>query len=153
MKRVLCISGLILVLGSACNQEPKILVVDRNKIFEDFKLVREMRKSTQRDFEIQKYKTDSLYKQVALHQGDSAVMLRFIESRERLDRMANSFPSEKITQIHSRLESYANDFAAEKNCDLILFKEDMGQVLHAAKPIDVTQEFVEYANKKYEGLP
>ncbi|QQX76513.1 MULTISPECIES: OmpH family outer membrane protein [Aequorivita] len=75
----------------------------------------------------------------------------FIYENNRLKEMGDYFSNEVSQQVWSRINSYMDNFGKENDYHIILGTQGNGNIMYAKKEIDITEEFIEYANKKYEG--
>jgi outer membrane protein len=149
----------VLVIFLAFNfldPNPKIVYVDNVKLFEGFNMTKEMKHLGEKEFNTQKESVDSLYTKVqspTISDSDKKiVMQQFIQSKEALEQFNQSFAPEQSSKIWSRIHGYVDEFSKEKKYQLIIGSENKQAVLYADEKIEVTNELLNYINKKYEGL-
>lgn len=134
----------------------QIFYVDNVKLFDGFRMTKEMKKEGEKLFNNKKAVLDSLYLEVQREDLDNKykeiLMQDFVAKREEFDAFNKTFAQEESNKIWLRINSYAQQFSKEKNYKLIIGSSNQGDVLYADEAVDVTEELLEYANKKYEGL-
>jgi outer membrane protein len=157
MCNVLLISLLIvfIVLNYTLKQ-PKIVYVDNIKLFDNFNMTKELKKSGEKEFNIKKATVDSLYAKLQYPEippSDKKVLMQqFVQQKEELEQFNQYFAAEQSSKIWARIKSYSVEFSNENEYQLIIGSENKINVLFANEDIDVTNNFITYINKKYEGL-
>lgn len=138
------------------SEQRSIVYVDSVKLFEGFKMTKEMRRVGEKEFNERKILLDNLY---ASLQGSSLsvlqkkeLMQQFIQGKEELEQFNQTFASEQTQKIWSRIRSYTSEFSKDKNYQLIVGSDNKQMVLFADEKIDVTNDLLTYLNKKYEGI-
>lgn len=135
-------------------KEPQIVYVDNVKVFSTFNMSRDLNRIHQGDLKKQKTTVDSL---IGILQKTNApsenpeLQQLFIYENNRLKEMGDYFSNEVSQQVWSRINSYMDNFGKENDYHIILGTQGNGNIMYAKKEIDITEEFIEYANKKYEG--
>lgn len=136
--------------------EEKIVYVDNNKLFEEFRMTKEMRKKGEKEFNDKKVYLDSLYlnlqRQDISKEAKDIMTKEFIVKREEFDQFNQSFAVTESEKIWSRIISYSKTFSKENNYKIIVGSNDKRNVLYAEESIDITKQLTEYINKKYAGL-
>lgn len=167
-KVVLSVIGATLLL-SACSEESKdgkVAVVDLQTLYADFNYQQELQSQfelEQKKFEQMKdsldrqiqfvemelknsaYKDDDknlLYEQAYVEYLNGGEYLQFKE-----DSMAQVYTSQVWTQLNSYIESYGD----ENNYEVIIGMQGNGNVMYVKDQVNVTEDVIAYANKKYEG--
>lgn len=134
----------------------KTVYVDNEKLFNDFNMTKELKRVGEKEFNLKKSITDSLYVKINSSEITPAekkiVMQQFIQSKEELEQFNQKFAVEQSTKIWSRIHSYTTAFSKENNYQLIIGSQNKQSVLFADENIDVTNQLLTYINKKYEGL-
>ncbi|MNL09187.1 Outer membrane protein (OmpH-like) [compost metagenome] len=138
------------------SEQRSIVYVDSVKLFEGFKMTKEMKRVGEKEFNERKILLDNLY---ASLQGSSLsvlqkkeLMQQFIQGKEELEQFNQTFASEQTQKIWSRIRSYTSEFSKDKNYQLIVGSDNKQMVLFADEKIDVTNDLLTYLNKKYEGI-
>jgi len=146
----------ILILFRFFSMSKKIVYVDNNKLFENFNMTKELKKSGEREFQFKKAVTDSLYTKLQhpdLSSSDKKIVMQeFLFQKEELERFNQYFAVEQSSKIWARIKSYSSEFAKENKYQLVIGSDNKANVLFADEEIDVTNNLLIYINKKYEGL-
>lgn len=115
-----------------------------------------MKRAGEKEFNSRKLFLDKLYSnlQSPTISGSQKkeLMQQFIQGKEELEEFNQTFAAEQSTQIWSRIKSYSIEFSKEKKYQLIIGSDAKQNILFADENIDVTNELLNYINKKYEGL-
>lgn len=135
--------------------EEKIVYVDNQKLFDNFQMTKDLKKIGETEFNFKKKEIDSLYLKVQGNLTESekeGLMKLLISKREEFDYFNQSYASSEAMKIWNRIDSYVVKFSEEKKYKIIIGSNSKRDVLFADKKIDVTQELIDYVNKRYEGL-
>lgn len=133
----------------------KIVYVDNQKLFDNFQMTKDLKKIGETEFNLKKKEIDSLYLRAQGDLGESekeSLMKLLISKREEFDYFNQTYASIEATKIWNRIDSYVVKFSEEKKYKIIIGANSKRDVLFADKEIDVTQELMDYVNKRYEGL-
>ena len=139
------------------NSESEIVYVDNIEIFNGFNMTADLDKMNKKKLSNQKMKIDSLYRVYEVfRQEDEKSKLKELESELRsadtnLRRMSESMSNELREKVWQRINSYIEDFGRIKKHKIILGTQGNGTIMYAIEGKDITTEFLEYANAKYEG--
>lgn len=136
------------------SQENSIVYVDKVRLFEGFRMAKEMKAIGEREFERKRLHVDSLYLvlQKEGEKSNTRLVKQFVEKREELDNFNQTFVLEESAKIWNRINSYTREFSEKKGYKMILGSESNSQVLYADRENDITSELLLYINKKYEGF-
>lgn len=77
--------------------------------------------------------------------------LRYYEKRDELMTIEQEAANKYTEQIWERLNVYVRDYGISQNYDIILGAKGDGVLMYADEKMDITNEVLKYANKKYEG--
>ena len=153
---ILLLSLLIFFASRFINSDPRIVYVDNTRLFDNFNMTKELKKSGQKEFDLKKAEVDSLYAKLQFPEISSSekklVMQQFVQQKEELEQFNQYFAAEESSKIWARIKSYSTEFSKENNYHLIIGSENKTNVLYADENIDVTNHLLAYINKKYEGL-
>jgi outer membrane protein len=134
----------------------KIVSVNNLKLFDEFKMTKEMKSIGNKEYSSKKIYLDSLY--LKLQEQDleknakEILMKEFVSKREEFDQFNQSFAVEESDKIWKRINSYTKQFAKNNGYKVVLGLENSREVLYTDESIDVTNELLFFINKKYEGL-
>ena len=129
------------------------MYVDNTILFSKFNMSKDLSKIHQRSLTDQKNTVDSILVKLQNDQNNQNVELqrRFVFENNKLKEMGEYFSSDVSQQVWSRLNSYIQDYGAEKSYSIILGTQGNGNIMYTQKGLDITADFVEFANKRYEG--
>ena len=145
----------IFVFYNYNSKSKTIVYVDNSKLFEEFRMTKEMKTIGEKEFTTKKIFLDSLYAKLQENIGEQEkeiLMKEFVSKREEFDQFNQNFVVVESDKIWSRINSYAKDFSKENNYKLVIGSNNKQDILFADESIDVTKEFLDYLNKKYSGL-
>jgi outer membrane protein len=76
---------------------------------------------------------------------------RFVFENNKLKEMGEYFTKNVSQQVWSRINSYVQEYGALNNYSIIMGTQGNGNIMYAQKDLDITDSFIDFANKKYEG--
>ena len=135
-------------------QSSEVLVVESEKIFNEFKMTKEVKKDGEIILKKLNSNLDSLYNQMNFEKNEqikTALTQRIIEERQKVQDFNDHFISEESTKIWNRINSYTSDYGKEKNCSVIIGSQKNGNVFYIESEHDITSDLLNYINKRYEG--
>lgn len=134
----------------------KIVFVKNSQLFNEFLMTKELQKTAEKEYHVQKSKVDSISLQL---QGENLPVAQreqlaqqLISIRENFEMAQQNFAQEHTLKIQSRLNGYVQEFSKERNYLMVLGTENNNAVLFGDEAKDVTKEVINYVNRKYEGL-
>ena len=132
-----------------------IAYADFSKLFEEFRMTKEMRGIGQRNYSAKIKRIDSLHLAMNTSALDkrAAILIKINAEKEALKVFGEKYANEQSLLIKKRIESYSADFAKEKGYKMLLSFASGDGVIYCEPTNDVTNELLNYLNKKYEGLP
>lgn len=136
------------------NKADKIVFVDSAEVFEKFRMSSELQATANKELDNRKIYIDSLYKELSLVQDENLqkhLMNQIISERESLDYFQNEFSTEQTPKVWGRIKDYAKQFAADKGYEIVLGAQPNANVVFGSESKNVTVEFINYINNKYEG--
>lgn len=139
--------------------------VDNVKLFNEFKMKKEIEVKLNTRDDFQKNVMDSLLAIIKVlerkkaNSGLSAKELdlldyqknRYLGQREEFEKSSATLVQQYDNQIWTRLNQYIKEFGAQNNYHLILGTKGDGNVMYADTNRDLTEEVLKYANQKYTG--
>lgn len=132
----------------------RIAYVDNTKVFSEFNLTKDIVKKYQKDIDRQKFKVDSLVAVLQNHSGDNSdgVAERlFIAENNKLQQLSEYYSSEISRQAWERINDYIREYGELNQYSLILGATGSGNIMYGDQQLDITEDFLEFANNKYEG--
>ncbi|NUY82698.1 OmpH family outer membrane protein [Flavobacterium sp. MAH-1] len=131
----------------------QVAYVDGRRLFDKFRMTIEAKKKGDQSIDGLNRQIESLYARMKVSSaGENARLVREIAHlQDSMRSFEQQFVSNQTRQIFARLKTYSTEFAQAKSYDLILAPQDETQVLFVQEQCDVTDELINYANKRYEG--
>jgi len=154
---LLAIITLIIVLSIhffSTKNETTIVHIDNAKVFSQFNLSKELSAIGMQQINPQKQKVDSLvskFQQEDNLKSKEELQRIFLAENDKLKKMNDEISNQTNYQIWSRINQYAKDYGQEHQYEMILGTTGNGNLMYAETTLDVTDDFIAYANKKYEG--
>lgn len=160
---LLLVLNLFLIVITVClltfrlvESNNRIVCVDNTKLFDGFNMTKEMKRVGEKEFNARKLVLDSLYLKLqspTISESDKKmIMQQFVQGKQELEQFNKNFGAEESSKILARIHGYVNEFAQENKYHLIMGSQNKQTVLFADENSDVTDELLEYINKKYEGI-
>jgi outer membrane protein len=150
--------GLLVVFFAFKALEPskKIVYVDNVKLFDGFIMTKEMKRVGEKEFNSRKKSLEVLYSKLQsqkISEDEKKILMQqFVQGKEELEQLNQSFAIEETSKIWSRIQCYTTEFSQENKYQLVIGSQNKQSVLFADEDIDVTNELLIYINKKYEGF-
>jgi outer membrane protein len=132
----------------------KIAVIDYDKVFANFNMSKEMKSEGEKQYSLKSKAIDSLY--ILLDSSTNAAANKYIiqqiqYEKENLQSYGESYIRDESAKIRTRINSYTRSFSEEKGYNLVLGMQQNGYVLYTEEVMQVTDEFLNYINSRYEG--
>jgi outer membrane protein len=145
MKRILPLLFVaILALGlSACNQEPKIGVVDEAAAFKENKLATEAMAHLQEMGKPLQQKAEAAYKAMQANQTKETVAAYKLAMGE-LQNTMNAEQQRVVAMVDAKFNEILENYRKEKGLSLILSKQ---AVIASSDAVDITKDVEEAMNK------
>lgn len=131
-----------------------VYYVNSRILFEEFKMTRESQKIGNNTLQRLSFLVDSLRTKMNTEPNDqlkSLYLNELLATQNEIENFNTSFVKEEHEKIWSRIKSYTNDYSEAKNQPLIIGSETVSDVLYFDPKIDLTQDLLQYINKRYEG--
>ncbi len=163
MNRIFSILALTIALGALSlsiylmNTQKKMYFVENGKLYDGFTLKKEYENQIQKIRNSRRNMMDSL--ELTIKQFEAKKMVEeyqyaqefYLEKAKKFEAEEDELLAEYNQQIWKRLNQYAIDYSKEKGIDLLLGASGNGTILHATEKLDVTNDLIQYANKRYSG--
>ncbi|MBN8641161.1 MAG: OmpH family outer membrane protein [Flavobacteriales bacterium] len=136
------------------NQHSKLVFVDNSKLFNEFKMTKDLVKVGEKQVALMNRNLDSLsfiLKSSNNTEIQKELTLKIIEQRRQINEFQNNFTNTNSENIWKRINEYVKDFSVKNNYDLVVGSQVNG-VFYGKPELDTTDELLEYINKKYEGF-
>lgn len=132
-----------------------IYVVDNKKLFEGFRMTKEIQKQGEHFLKLQKVKLDSL--NIALALTNNAISKMSLQEaivleKNNIEVFNTNFNVTETEKIWKRINGYIQEYAKLKEYDLIIGSQLQGDIHYVDAKMDITTDLINYINKKYEGF-
>lgn len=150
---LLSVTGYYLLFHNSSSGQ-HIVYMDNTKVFSEFNLTKDIIKEHQKDIDRQKFKVDSLA--AVLHSrssndSDGVAEGLFVAENNKLRQLSEYYSSEVSHQVWERINDYMREYGELSQYSLILGATGNGNIMYGDKLLDITEDFLEFANNKYEG--
>lgn len=140
------LAAAVLTLGSCTSK--KTGYVDMFKLVSEFELQLEYTKQFKVEVDRQKQMIDSLVYAQKLRDPVSADQLKnALYQKLNMETEKTNVEIEKM--LWTRLNPFIEDFGRERGYSYIYGANGTGNVLYASPDLDITDELIEYVNKRY----
>lgn len=161
---IVCLIGLITFYF--LNKKRDIVFIDNIKVFKEFNMTKELGKMNEEKYKPELVVYDSLVKAItsietSMNKGEVGTnnetekyvnLKRKISIKENELEAIRAYVKKDINKkVWGRLNGYIKEFGEEKKVDLIIGAQGSGNIMYGITEIDYTDEFINYANLKYEG--
>lgn len=163
----------VFIIGYASAPPKKIGVVKMDKVVYEFQGMKEATKKYEAKVSAWKSETDSLQKILSSLYNDLKVdsisknetklkkdfnlfayyRNAYYQLNENIDQKSKEMDKEMTSSVINQLNTYMVDYAKENSYDLILCNNPQTQsVGYNKEDYDITSVFLEYSNKKFNGI-
>lgn len=144
------------MLVQCSNSKGESLYVNATSAFENFNLTQELKLQTSSEDSKFTVVLDSLKLALELNHNSASeefrrMSFRYDEIERARENHISNLIEESDEKIWSHLNRYFKKFGKDRKCLVLLGGTGNGSVLYVDDTIDVTEEFIEFANRKYEG--
>ncbi len=139
------------------SQKKEIYYVENGKLYDGFNLKKEYETQIQKLRIERGNQLDSLALHIKQLEAQKLtneaqyVQEFYIQKAKKFEEDETALLSEYNQQIWKRLNQYAIEYSKEKNIDILIGASGNGTILHANEKLDVTNDLINYANKRYSG--
>ena len=132
-----------------------IVYVDNNKLFNDFKMTKELKDKGEKELRFKNTQLDSLQfllKITSDENSKSEIMQRFIHQKQDIDEFQQHYIQLNSDKIWSRISEYTKNFSELKGYTIVIGSNGKQNVLYGVREKDITVPLLNFINKKYEGF-
>lgn len=162
----LLIVVLLMIIVFFQNKKEEIVFIDNVRVFKGFNMTSELGKINEKKYEPQLKRFDSLVKSLTdmesilskksqLSNSDKeayANLKRVVVLQDQeMQNLRIAVKDDINKQVWERLNTYVNEYGKEKEIKLILGAQGQGNIMYGDSLKDITNDFLVYANNKYEG--
>lgn len=159
--------GVIVFLLLNNKTSNKVVYVDNIKLFNSFNLTKELGALSEQKYKPELEVYDNLVNKISLledtyKEGKKKMSKKDTEEYVNLKRqlsvkenelanLKNYVKTDINKKVWKRLNEYVKSYGEEKGIQLILGAQGGGNIMYGMPAADITDDFIEYANAKYEG--
>lgn len=144
----------LVILSLSFLLKPDLVYVNRNLAFKKFKLTHVLLQENNSLKKKLVVERNILYTVLNNQNGKNVNPQNFNKLNEinrELEVLNSGLSPQNYESITKRFNVYIKEFAEKNGYDAILFYDDFEDVNYVSKKYDITDKFVVYANKRYEG--
>ena len=145
---------LALVLPYLEDKQPEVVYVDNVAVFQKFNLSKDLNTLHQKELNIQKNKVDSLVKLLQVQPEETPneqLQRQFVFENNKLQEMGQYFSKDVSQQVWTRINAYMKQYGDLNNYTIIIGTQGNGTIMYGKDKHNITEEFIVFANNKYEG--
>lgn len=159
----LLIGGAIVLFGFK-QWQPKTCYVNIGEFLNEFKMAQELGQKFEQVSSTRTAQLDSMQLELermirSVSNGDKEAEAQILKKRELFFMRKEQFDSRNAelnaqynSQILKRMNEYVQAFGEEHGYEFVHGAQGEGNILYASPEKDVTKEFIDYANRRYDGL-
>ncbi|MGZ3862792.1 MAG: OmpH family outer membrane protein [Bacteroidia bacterium] len=146
--------------------EIKLVYIDVNKVYNEFKLTKELDAKITTTQTIRKNIMDSLSmelesisRELSIKGNNKELQNVFMLKRQDYISKEKKFLEDNEAQvsmyneqIFKQMNQYIDEYKKENNLDFILGASGNGYIMAATERLDITKLIIEYINEKYKGI-
>ena len=160
---LLIVIAIIYMINSSSK---KIVYIDNVKLYNEFNMTKELGTIHEKKYQPFLRKFDSLVNTLKNVENKLNKQQKITKKEEEeymsLKRLVVSADAE-VQELRSkvkmdinkmvweRLNAYVQEFGRNYNYDIILGAQGQGNIMYSEEKFEATQQFIDYANSKYEG--
>jgi len=144
----------------------KIVFIDNVKVFSDFNMAKDLTKQNENKYKSQIKEFDSLVKTIkemetklqklktisnSKKMAYAKLQKIVVEKDNELKKIQNFVQNDISSKTWKRLNEYIQNYGKKYNLDIIMGTQGNGNIMYGKDNVDITDVFLKYANKKYEG--
>lgn len=144
----------------------KIVYIDNIKIFNEFNMTKDLTKENEAKYKGQIKEFDSLVNTIKAMETElqklktipnkkkltyAKLQKIVIEKDKELKQLQNYVQNDISSKTWKRLNNYIKEYGTKYNLDLIIGAQGNGTIMYGKDNVNITEVFLKYANKKYEG--
>lgn len=155
MRNVLSAINLVLLLGLAAyiifgHNQPRQVYVSNQKLFTGFKGTKELESRLNALRSSNKEELDSLVQLIQTGNNDQRLIAQYQQLEEEFQMHEQALSDQYTADIWKRINVYLADFGKAEGYDFIFGASGDGSLMYANTAKDVTDDAIEFINKKYE---
>ncbi len=146
----------VVLFTSSCCQECDTKYIDAVRAFNEFNLSVELKEKTESESKKYDSRLDSTELELKLENNTETedyrrLVYKYQQLQQEQQSHINALVEDSDGKIWGILNGYFKEFGKENHISLLMGGTGNGTILYADENKDMTDKFIEYANKKYEG--
>ena len=130
--------------------------VNNIKLFNGFNMVKDIKTIEERKMKAKEEALDSLFtlfQSIPNKETDLAksLQLKMASGSKELQEYQNNVANDLSQQVWTRLNSYIKEYSLKKDLKIVFGSNGSGNVMFADENFDITDDFIEFSNLRYEG--
>lgn len=132
---------------------PKLGYIDLPRVTAEFDMAKEFQSQLETEFQGNKHYLDSLKISLMNTQdmSDDERRYHYGQTLQSFEQQQNTRTAELNDQVMKKLNGYVRQFADEQGYDFVYGAEGSGVIMAANTKLDITDQVLQYINKKYQG--
>lgn len=127
-----------------------IAYVINQEVFAGFKGREELNEKLEHTRQRHKQVLDSLYSQLG-NEKDGEAIKAFSQKSRGFMEDEQELSDRYTQQIWKQINTYVNDYGKENDYEMIFGANGSGSLMYASDAVNVTEEVLEYLNRRYAG--
>ncbi len=145
----------VLTITYILSNEKSVVYVDSTKIFNDFRMTKELTISGNYEFKKQASALDSLYAIMEISKDNMVreqLVKKIIDQRKSVENFQSTYTVTTTQNVWKRINGYLKDFSKQEGFHIIIGSENTSGIFTGDERLDVTKDALMYVNKRYEGI-
>lgn len=145
---------IIFIVTHAKPKKETLTYVDNTRLFNEFNMTNDIKLSEEKKFNKLKKELDGLITtyQSSVNKDNTELQQSIALKSKNLQELQNKFVTNLNLQVWSRLNDYLKLYGEDHQYKIIFGSTGNGNIMYAKDLLDITEDFLIYANNKYEGL-
>ncbi|GGD07600.1 OmpH family outer membrane protein [Hyunsoonleella pacifica] len=155
---LLAVISILIVNYIKPKQHNKLVYIDNIQLFNGFNMVKDIKALEEPKIKKQTRILDSLYTiyNAKSNKEKNQVYTKQLQQQiatksKQLQELKDIYSRNLNTNVWKRLNEYIEIFATQNGYNIVLGTNGSGNVMYAKTSINITNEILEFSNKKYEG--
>lgn len=155
----------ILIIAYFCFIKQNQVYIDNISVFKQFRLTKELEKKKEEILKKRvqilvdmENKLDDIRTKIESNPNDKLLIKEYSYLSNEYVSIKQDFEQENLqisskfdNEIWSQLNQYIKDYGIQKNYKIIFGVSGQGNIMYAKDGLDVTEDLIEYVNKRYQG--
>ncbi|MGJ8734793.1 MAG: OmpH family outer membrane protein [Cellulophaga sp.] len=138
------------------NNQKDIVYIDNVQLFNGFNMTKDIKTIEEAKVNVQGKELDSLYTLLQSIKDQENMSFKSIQQQiayksKAFQELQDNYTHNLSQNVWNRLNTYIKTYAQEHHLKIILGTSGNGNVMFAEESINITNQILEFSNKKYEG--